>query len=567
MTNPLSPAVSSPDAPAVPASGASAAAAKPKRKGPRRATAPAGAPATSPSGAPALLVVGADGVMVPPPAAEPMAEVVDAPAPAPHSVDEPASEPETLDAPAPEAEITAPDDDATLVPAADANERETVGGETAPADPDLIEDLVADVAAPLSRRERRLAEQGPVSGVAIASPAAATAAQALTGAPATEANGGATETSTKHQNVPARGRFASFTRGLFFLLVISLVVVGMGTVLAGHDEAAVGPSQTEANRQRAWEQTTQLLAQASHLTGSAGTPKAQELLNQAAKDLAVQAAALGNGLPASIPATPAPTQAPPTLAQFALALHTHGEELLGNAMVADYAMGRVFAAVGTSQLLQGQNLITVAGTTAQPSKFLPARIDFPAAVGPTCKSTLEPRPGATIDAALRAAALGEQKAVYAYQVATTRFAEPQFGSSSTLLARHERKLQILNEELALRCLPLATPVAGFAVDASFTVAPARALARLEGELGAIYGDLAALSPAGNPAEATPSAGTTTTQAAATAAAQVPSGTSNLREVSVAWLLDSAQAQQFWGGAVGALPGLAAAAPAPATGAP
>ncbi|POH58088.1 DUF4439 domain-containing protein [Arthrobacter glacialis] len=644
MSNPHSPADSCADAPAVTVPDTHAGAAKPSRKGPRRATAPAGAPATSLSSVPALLVVGADGTLVPAPApvqsaqesalaesplSEPTLQESESPAPDGHSPDadppalrepessyEPASEIEAVDArpaetnaveePASEdgaadaqAAVTpntvaskfagasadpseetatvpadAPGDDATQKPAVDALEPEAVADETEAADTALAEQPVTEAAVPLSRRERRLAEQGPMTGAAVASPAATAAAQALTAAPVPESGriiaepgaGQQPQEQPGRRRGQRRGKFASFARGLFFLLVISLVVVGMGTVLTGHDEAAVGPSQTEANRQRTWEQTTRLLAQASHLGGSVGSVTVQDILSQTAVDLAVQAAALGDGLPAST-TTPTATPAPPTLAQFTAALHASGEALLSNAMTADYAMGRVFAAAGTSQLLQSQNLSTAVGTTPQPSQFLPARVDFPAAVGPTCKSTLEPRPGATIDAALRAGAMGEQKAVYAYQVATTRFAEPQFSSSATLLAGHKRKLQVLNAELELRCLPLATPVAGFGLDSSFTSAPAKALARLEGELSAIYGDLAALSLAQSSSAVTPTAGAASAEPAPSTPSQEPSNPSNLREISVAWLLDSAQKQAFWGGTVGALPGLAATLPPSATATP
>ncbi|MEO6530101.1 MAG: DUF4439 domain-containing protein [Specibacter sp.] len=430
----------------------------------------------------------------------------------------------------------------------------------------------AENAVPLSRRERRLAEEGAASGVAVASPAAAVAAA---GAAAASARTAAPESGLRQRpEAPRvmqeprkstgkrRGKIISFVRAALFLLVISALVMGLGTVLTGHDEATVGPTQTEAKRQAAWEKTTALLAQTTQLGSSAGGPKVQELLGQTAGDLAVQAAALGDGLPANTSGSSTTAPAPATLTQFLLALHANGEELLGNALSADHAMGRVFAAVGTSQLLQSHKLSVAVGSTPQPSKFLPARIDFPAPKGPTCKSTLEPRTGATIDAALRAAALAEQKAVYAYQVSTTRFAEPQFSSAAQLLARHGQKLQALNAELALRCLPPAAPVAGFALDPAFTATPVKALARLEAELGTIYGDLAALSPAPTVPPAAPASAAATTGPAATAPTQEPSTTAILREMSVAWLLDSAQTQSIWGGTVGALPGLAEA-PLPA----
>ncbi|ALO67591.1 hypothetical protein AS189_15205 [Arthrobacter alpinus] len=156
-------------------------------------------------------------------------------------------------------------------------------------------------------------------------------------------------------------------------------------------------------------------------------------------------------------------------------------------------MGRVFASVGTSQLLQAEQLGSALGAAVPASAFLPAKVSFAVPTGPQCSSTLEPRPGVTVDSALTAAALAEQKAVYAYQVATTRFTEPQFSKSKALLTRHQEKLEVLNEELRLRCLPPAAPVAGFALDSSFTKLPKQALSTLELELGAIYADLAAVS--------------------------------------------------------------------------
>ncbi|MGO2541455.1 MAG: DUF4439 domain-containing protein, partial [Specibacter sp.] len=435
------------------------------------------------------------------------------------------------------------------------------------------ESQTAEDQAPLSRRERRLAEQRLDSGV---EPGASASAALTTGAtnPATETAKTDTAADAKEASEPddttdsdsagrsarrptpvkKRNRVVAFLRGLFFLVVISALVVGMGTVLTGNEEAAVGPSQTEQHRQAAWDATTALLAQSTALANSTDDTKTREVLDRAVKDLEVQAAALGDGLPPNT-ATPTPTATtgtPPTAAQLALALSTSGGELLDSSLTAEHAMGRVFAAAGTSQLLLGQNLSTATGSTPAATTFLPARIDFPAPEGPPCKSTLEPRPGATIDAALRAAALAEQKAVYAYQVSTTRFAEPQFSKSADLLERHQAKLAVLNAELQVRCLPLATTVAGFDLDPTFTTTPKTALAGLEAELSGVYADLAALSTV-LPDEAA----ATAAPGAAAAATPAPANTTMLREISVTWLLDSAQAQVGWGGTPPALAGMPA----------
>lgn len=454
-------------------------------------------------------------------------------------------------------------------PLSDDNQTDTAQSDATPAD------TTTEDQAPLSRRERRLAEQRLDSGVepgASAPPMLSAddpAAGPATGTAKTGTAAAAKETSEPDDTtdsdsaaraarrptpVKKRNRFVAFIRGLFFLVVISALVVGMGTVLTGNEEAAVGPSQTEQHRQAAWDATIALLAQSKALANSTDDSKTREVLNRTVKDLEVQAAALGDGLPPNT-ATPTPTATtgtPPTAAQLALALTTNGGELLDSSLTAEHAMGGVFAAAGTSQLLLGQNLSTAAGSTPPATTFLPARIDFPAPDGPPCKSTLEPRPGATIDAALRAAALAEQKAVYAYQVSTTRFAEPQFSKSADLLERHQAKLAVLNTELQVRCLPLATTVAGFSLDPTFTTTPKIALAGLEAELSGVYADLAALSTA-----LPDDAAATAAPGAAAAATPAPANTTMLREISVTWLLDSAQAQLGWGGTPPALAGMPA----------
>ncbi|WP_207344555.1 DUF4439 domain-containing protein [Arthrobacter sp. E3] len=346
---------------------------------------------------------------------------------------------------------------------------------------------------------------------------------------------------------PRKGPVA-FLRGLFFLLVISALVVGLGTVISDHEEEAASPPQTELHRQEAWKTTNTLATYAEALSSSAVPAKTQQLLQQTAKDLSAQSAALGDGLPpstaeATAPATTSPNP-PSTVAEMQQALSASAQTLLTHSLTADHAMGRVFAAVGTSQLFQAQDLAAAAGVVLPTSKFLPAKVDFPTPAGPDCSSTVKPQPGtvkpqpgATVNAALHAAALGEQKASYAYQVSTTRMVEPRFSKSADLLARHQDKLVVLNAELKLRCLPPVTPVAGFVLNSAFTDHPEIALAGLEGELATIYADLAALSaPRGQDATALADNGT-------------------LREISVSWLLDSAQTQKFWGGTVGALAGI------------
>lgn len=468
-----------------------------------------------------------------------------------------------------------PEDDEESSTADGADNAETKSGEDSnePAT-DSVPDKAQD-AAPLSRRERRLAEQKAGPGVEPSEEKknnAETKESGLVAAPAaTDIPDTAQPSVTAEAAKPVRKRkrIAAMFKGLLALLVIAVVVAATGTVLAGQEDAVVGPSNTEVNRQAAWERTTTLLEQATKLGKSAPTPKLQEALGKTTADLAAQAIALGDGLPPHTAVAAATEPATATVESLALDLKASGTELLDHAATADQAMGRVFAAAGASQLLQGLQLGSAMGSVPAASEHSAARINFPLPTGPQCSSTLEPRPGITVDSALLAAAHGEQRAVYAYQVATTRIAEPQFRKASEMLQRHQQKLDLLNAELTVRCLPLAVSVAGFALDPSFTKTPAPALAGLEAELGAIYSELAALS---TPAVTEESAGSKPSTSARPTASAAASGSAVekpqpdtsavqaannglLREMSVAWLLDSSAAQLYWGGTVGALAGM------------
>ena len=588
------------------APGAPATAAKPSRKAPRRATAAAGAPSSMEQSAPAILVIDANGMMVPAPAAAeaeqaaqsqdtsdaghspaadpaPLgvaeaavagAEVAEAEAVDSQSVEPDAMEPQSVQL-EPESE---PEPKSVPEPEPESEPSSKSEPESEPAS-DPVVPLVSVVAAEavalpaavtpgsLSRRERRLAEQRGADG--IASAAVKSAASESTDSESAVSASSASEDETAPElqlssraktakTAKKRNRFGAFLRGLFFLVVISALVVAMGTVLTGQDLNASGPSPTQLQRQAAWEATTKLQSEAVNLAEASSTPQLQKTLSAAATNLGLQAAALSDGLPteaatetatASSTSTTGSAPAPLTVTGLVQGLSANAETLLGGALTAEQSMGRVFASVGTSQLLQAAELASVGGTTVPASTYTPALVDFPAASGPVCTSTLEPRPGATVDSALRAAAVAEQKAVYAYQVAATRFAEPQFSKATELLDRHQHKLELLNDELRLRCLPLAEPVAGFTLDSTFTSLPKQALSILEAQLSTIYGDLAALSPTkgsdqsptSEPASASSATPEPEPTASAAGATPLPINGSNLREMSVLWLLDSTQA--------------------------
>ncbi len=595
-----------------------------KRRGPRRATAPAGSPTAPIQAAAPVLVVDPDGALITSPGSDNPKSSLPSMSPSasdaglsPAAVDAPASkDPETVNPVAFGAGHAGSKDESSVAktPLGDGHPSRNVLGSTPatgvparPTDPSSettqenkkpmagsgagtgdapiigasptvhegAETTVIDSAS-RSRRERRQTEQKSSSGVELSKPAPELATAAA--APATPMDQVAEDFDVKQhplQQRPMRkrSRAASFIRGLLTFLLISILVAALGTGLVGKDDSAEGPGDTELHRQAAWERTTALAADATRLGEVAGAPKLAEALRATAQNLNTQAAALDDGLPVSTAEATASssevaTGTPvPTLVSLLDGLTGNGEVLMQNALTAERAMGRVFAAVGTSQLLQGQQLSALAGSTSPKSSLLSERPDFAKPQGPQCSSTLEPRSGVTVDLALRAAALGEQKAIYAYQVAATRLDEPQFATAIELLAGHQEKLDLLNAELTVRCLQEALPVVGYALDSAFTETPLTALAGLESELSVIYADLVALSrPApefdvksirlptsGPPAPSgTP---TTSEETSPAVSATRPANNGLLREMSVAWLLDSSTAQIYWGGSVSPLAGM------------
>lgn len=560
---------------------------KPARKAPPRVTAAAGAPASTRSSAPAILVFDANGMMVPA-TATPTDEQPAKPQDPSDAENSPAADAAPIEvaeseSPAPEAVPVPVPVDALPIAVTDSASDTESAIETLSTSVEAVE-----VPASQSRRERRLAEQQEVDGTtsaAVVPTDSGSTALDTTDSKTTDTDSPRSREETAHHaelNSSAkpprkRNRLIAFFRGLFFLVVISALVVAMGTVLSGPDVNAGDQSPTQAQRQVAWETTTKLHSEALLLADASNSSQLQKALSTTAEHLGLQAAALSDGLPAPAPtasSTSTATElasAPLSITGLVQDLSANAETLLGNALTAEHSMGRVFASVGTSQLLQSAELAAAAGSGAPTSKYVPALVDFPSASGPSCTSTLEPRPGVTVDSALRAVAVAEQKAVYAYQVASTRFAEPQFSKATGFLARHQQKLDLLNAELRLRCLPLADPVAGFDLDSTFTTLPKQALSILEVQLSFIYGELAALStaPEGTAPDADRSA-TAAESAALSSPAPVstedPLKGSRLRELAVLWLLDSTQAHTSWGGAVEALPGIAPVpviSPAPA----
>ncbi|MDD0857394.1 hypothetical protein NHF46_05600 [Arthrobacter alpinus] len=171
-------------------------------------------------------------------------------------------------------------------------------------------------------------------------------------------------------------------RGLFFLLVISAVVVATGTVLSGPEVDVAHDSPTQRQRQAAWEATSTLQASALTLADAATTPMVRKELSTTAAHLGLQAAALSDGLPSDGPTATTTAPAASTIAELLQGLAANADSLLTNAQTAQSSLGRVFASVGTSQLLQAEQLGSALGAAVPASGFLPAKLASPSRPAP-----------------------------------------------------------------------------------------------------------------------------------------------------------------------------------------
>ncbi|MCZ2404985.1 DUF4439 domain-containing protein [Paenarthrobacter sp. Z7-10] len=149
----------------------------------------------------------------------------------------------------------------------------------------------------------------------------------------------------------------------------------------------------------------------------------------------------------------------------------------------------------------------------------------------TCAPPDQPATGVSEDQALTAAVVAEHKAVYAYQVSATRLTNPASSQAVDILSEHEETLSQLSAMLRSRCLPLPALEPGYTLAPDFTMHPAAALSGLEDQLGLLYGDLIALSPAAN--ESVPSS----------------------RAMAIAALLETAGNGQLWQQPIRVLPGM------------
>lgn len=665
------------------------AAAKPRRKGPRRATAPAGSPETGAKVAPGLLIVGRDGAVQVPEAhddgqvsaaeaatsavgadggaktqetsgvdelaaEEPAVEVLAVEEPA---VEVPSAEIVLYDPPtkvlvkiaAPVVSKTGVDDvpdvaeqapDSPNAGEAEVAETDVAGTgtkeahtawpmplaaepvdhetepKTEPATEENREELVEEAteepnvepaldapetpleSIPMSRRERRLAEQLAASAApqkllpeseperpespGNSVPTANSASPAVTSSSESESespDGGVDDSKSKKskpknskpqdpkpvKEQKPRNRVWLWIRGFLLFVVLAAIVLGIGAVAGKKSATQEPPSFTEIQRELAFNTTRGLQHEASELAAATADSATKKVLTNTAKNLGIQAQALapsGPKLPTAEPSTTAKQSAAPTTKSLSDALASSATTLVKQATLVDPGMSRVFAAAGTGQLLAARELATATGQV-QPANTLIdsaqklAASKIPEQSADSCSSpstaasssTGSPTHVPSSIEALTAVATGEQKAVYAYQVVSARTAGATQTMALKYLQIHQERLSILNAVLSSACASPIAEVPGYALGTEFNSAPENALAQFEEQLAEGYGDLVALSPAN---------ASSTEQATGSpdASPAVGSTLPTQRDLGIAWLLDSTLIQQAWGGTTSALPGIA-----------
>ncbi|GAA4656226.1 hypothetical protein GCM10025779_19460 [Arthrobacter cryoconiti] len=438
------------------------------------------------------------------------------------------------------------------IPTGGEPDHEQPAGEIAVNDEPTSSPVIDEPEVPLSRRERRLAEQSQPSGAEATSASAAALTPELVLTPVSPIGDALPEVPLQRRATrKKRNRIWAALRALLLLLVIAAVVLSVGTVISDKDTKDAPPSTTELNRVQMRDATQALASMARQLGTTATVASNKKLLETTAAALQAHTAALSDGLPVSTTASSAPISTTPvpvppgSMADFTQALTANATSMLGFAMTADGTLGRVFASASTSEFLLAADLAAENSLTAPDLQAFSTTSQFALATSENCKETRTPKPGVDADTALHTAALAEQKAVYTYQVAGSRLAKPAFSTAMDLLKEHQERLTLLNAALAHQCLPQIVPVPAYVLDPSFTTAPQQALGKLEAQLADVYGDLATLSQPSAPHVVS---ATSTTE-------------SSPRSLAVAWLLGSIVAEQTWGGTPGALPGISVPTPA------
>ncbi|MFI5085034.1 MAG: DUF4439 domain-containing protein [Actinomycetales bacterium] len=335
--------------------------------------------------------------------------------------------------------------------------------------------------------------------------------------------------------------------------MVAAVVLAIGSIATRGQQTPASIAVSEQLRRSTLESVDQL---AAALPAAGATPAVTGQLASISAVLDTQRAALAGGSEthSAAPApgatvTPAVPPVPATVPDMVSKLTASAAAATDGALAADGVMARLLAATGAGQLTQARALAAAAGLPVPGPQVPPAptppaaaataaasasagsgpAAGAAAAVTPSCSARPAPE-GLNTGSALSAVAAAEQKAVYAYQVSATRMTNPRSSQAVALLVEHQDALAAAQDELRSSCLPVPKIQPGYQLDPGFTATPAAALAGLETQLTAVYGDLVAFTAPGD-------------------------GGAALRRGAVTAMDNSALRAAFWGAGPSALPGI------------
>lgn len=377
-----------------------------------------------------------------------------------------------------------------------------------PAEPELEPELPETefLADPPPETRARSAETGSTeTRAAETDPAATPTRQALRSEEQARSRAKAAE----HPGRRLGRSIANWSRRAALLLLIGLLVLSIGSTITSRPREQPGPGPGERARISAVAQTNALLDQTQQLSGGA-LPAVDPALKYAVSTLTAASASLARPDPAGqafASPTPTTTQAatdgsgPPTtdLPRFIAGLGKAAGDNLLAARSVDPGMARLLAAIGTGQALSSQYLAQLSGlptaVIAFPATGQPDSSDAAAACsGPAEPAAPENSSAPTLPQGLAAVALAEQKSVYAYQLVAARIpSEESFKIAVKLLATHRTSLDSAEQKLRSLCAQAPIREPAFVLAPGFLNQPASGLASVEDQAALAYGDLIGLS--------------------------------------------------------------------------
>lgn len=325
---------------------------------------------------------------------------------------------------------------------------------------------------------------------------------------------------------------------LLLLSVVGLLVVSLGTVVAGRDErpTPAPPSRSDIALANASSAAVDLHKRAGRLAATfKGNAETQAALSTAVSTLERHRRLLTPG--GTVSSSPAPTSAagqaavapssahpaplapsvtpgasstpqPADLASLVGALAHFGRAALDDAADTTAGVARTLAMAGTEQLAMADALADAASLPAPQlpaapvlsaevgqrncTKAAAAPVTGPAPETTAAGSAASPGPKQEVRA-LQSMVGGLQRALYAYETAAARLPDKAASFATARLERHQQALEAGLQLLEAGCghIPVAEPA--YELPRTFRKSPADGLAAVEEDLADMYLDLTGLS--------------------------------------------------------------------------